>query len=241
VLVTIATPTGTRSFSHAFVLCFSVKLAQMIASQATQIIAAPFAVVGSIGVMLEGLNVHDALKSYGVKPLSLKAGDMKNPITTWGEISDRDLKLKLQDLNESHHDFIELCRSTRQELDPGVCNGRVMSGEKALQSGMTDRILTSEEYIYEKISEGDLVMKLHLISPESEQSRFLRVLQILPHLRQKLQSAVVFLSGGRFATFDGFKHAQLQMHTNLINDMIQGVALASMIYGAVIRSRFWKT
>jgi ClpP class serine protease len=213
----------------------------MIASQASQIIAAPFAVVGSIGVMLEGLNIHDALKSYGVKPLSLKAGDMKNPITTWGEISDRDLKLKLQDLDESHQDFIELCRSTRPELDPSVCNGRVMSGEKALQSGMTDRLLTSEEYIFEKMSEGDLVMKLHLISPESEQSRFLRVLQILPHLRQKLQSAVLaFVPGGIFARFDGFKYAQLQQDTNLINNVIQGFALASMIYGAVIRSGFWK-
>jgi ClpP class serine protease len=213
----------------------------MIASQANQIIAAPFAVVGSIGVMLEGLNIHEALKSYGVKPLSLKAGDMKNPITTWGEISDKDLKLKLQDLDESHQDFIELCRSTRPELDPKVCNGRVMSGEKALESGMTDRILTSEEYIFEKMSEGDLVMKLHLISPESEQSRFLRILQILPHLRHKLQSALAFVSGDKFARFEGFKFAHLQQDANLVNNVIQGVAVATMIYDTVIRSRFWKT
>jgi ClpP class serine protease len=213
----------------------------MIASQASQILAAPFAMIGSIGVITESLNFHDALKSYGVKPLTLKAGDKKNPITSFGEVTDKDVKSVLADLEDTHHNFIELCRSKRPELDPDICNGRVLSGDKALESGMVDRILTSEEYIFEKMTDGDLVMKLHLISPESEHSRFLRVLQILPHIRQKIQSALLFFSGGgRMVKFNGLQHAQMQLDTGAINNVVQGIALASMIHRAIQRSGFWR-
>lgn len=212
----------------------------MIASQATQIIAAPFAVIGSVGVMLEGLNFYDALKSYGVKSIVLKAGDQKNPITSFGQISDKDMKTKLQDLEGAHQDFVSMCRSKRPELDLSVCNGRILNGEKALESGMIDRILTSEEYIFEKISDGDLVMKLHLISPESEHIRFLRALQILPHIRYKLQSALTFLSGGRIAQFDGFRKAQIQFDQDFFSNLVRGVALVAMVHRAIQQSGFWK-
>jgi hypothetical protein len=58
----------------------------MIASQADQLIAAPFASIGSVGVILEGLNFHELAKRYGVQPLVLKAGQSKNPLTTWGYV-----------------------------------------------------------------------------------------------------------------------------------------------------------
>ena len=111
----------------------------MMASQANQILAAPFAVVGSIGVMMEGFNFFEALKNYGVKTISLKAGDMKNPISSFGEVTQKDIKLKEKDLEDAHRDFIELCRSSRPDLDPEVCNGRILSGEKALETGMVWR------------------------------------------------------------------------------------------------------
>ncbi|KAG7368435.1 sohB protein, peptidase U7 family protein [Nitzschia inconspicua] len=219
---------------------FAASGGYMIASQASQIIAAPFAIVGSIGVIMEALNFHEALKSYGVKALTLKAGEMKVPITQFGEVTDKDVKLKLEDLEYTHRDFIELCRSKRPELDPSVCNGRILSGDKALECGLIDRILTSEEYIFEKIADGDLVMKLHLISPDSEHTRFLRVLQILPHIRQKIQSALMSLSGGRVAKFNGLPNAQVQLDMNFVNNLVQGVAFASMIHRAFQRSEFWR-
>lgn len=211
-----------------------------MASQASQILAAPFAMVGSIGVIAEGLNYFEALKNYGIKTISLKAGDMKNPISTFGEVTDKDMKIKQKDLEESHRDFIELCQSSRPDLDPEVCNGRILSGEKALETGMVDRILTSEEYIFEKISDGDLVMKLHLVSPYSEQIRFARILQILPHFGHKFQSALSFLSGGRFSKFSDFRDAKINVDTNTINNIAKGVALASMIQRAVERSQLGK-
>jgi serine protease SohB len=213
---------------------------QMIASQASQILAAPFAIVGSIGVIMENLNFFEALKNHGVKTINLKAGDMKNPVSRFGEVTDKDLKLKQKDLEDAHRDFIELCRSSRPDLDPEVCNGRVLSGEKALETGMLDRILTSEEYIYEKISDGDLVMKIHLVSPYSEQLRFARILQILPHFQHKMRSALSLLSGGRFSGFSELRYAKFNIDTNTFNNIATGVALASMIQNAIQRSQFGK-
>ncbi|OEU17335.1 peptidase S49, partial [Fragilariopsis cylindrus CCMP1102] len=126
----------------------------MIASQATQILASPFAMVGSIGVITETLNFYETLKKYGVKSLVLKAGDMKNPITQYGEVSKEDIQNTQEDLEEIHESFINLCRLRRPALDLEVCNGRVLSGDRALEKGMIDRILTSDEYIMEKMSEG---------------------------------------------------------------------------------------
>lgn len=208
----------------------------MIASQANQILAAPFALVGSIGVMLEALNFNEALKSFGVKALSLKAGDMKNPISTLGEVTDKDVKSRLQELGRTHTDFIELCRSKRPELDPVVCDGRVLAGDMAVESGLIDRILTSQEYIFEKISEGDLVMQLHLISPESEHLRFLRVLQILPSIRKKLRSTLAALSGGPMAQFNGVQNAQAPLKMDSISNLVQGALLASMVRRAIQKS-----
>ena len=203
----------------------------MIASQATQILASPFAMVGSVGVISQSLNFYEILKKYGVKSLVLKAGDSKNPITQFGEVTDEDVKTTQIDLDETHQSFIDLCRSRRPTLDPAVCNGRILSGEMALERGMIDRILTSDEYILEKITEGDLVMKLHLVSGNSERSIIAMALQILPHLRSRFKKFVSTTSNNNLvgklnAAIDG----------NCANKVIQIMGITSMIRRAFMRS-----
>lgn len=200
----------------------------MIASQATQILASPFAMVGSVGVITQSLNYYEILKKYGIKSLVLKAGDSKNPITEFGEVTDEDIETTQIDLNETHESFIELCRSNRPMLDPKVCNGRILSGNTALESGMIDRILTSDEYISEKITEGDLVMKLHLVSGDGERFAIWNALQILPHLKNKfkrLASSNNNIVGKLNAAMDG----------NVVSKAVQIWGLTSMIRRAVLR------
>lgn len=168
----------------------------MIASQATQILASPFAMVGSVGVITESFNFYEILKKNGIRSLVMKAGDSKNPITQFGEVTDEDIKNTQQDLDDIHKSFIELCRSRRPALDLAVCNGRILSGDMALKRGMIDRILTSDEYILEKISEGDLVMKLHLVSGNSERHMIANIFNILPHLKSRFKK-FMFAGGGK--------------------------------------------
>lgn len=160
----------------------------------------------------------------------LKAGDSKNPLTQFGQVTDEDIKTTQKDLDETHASFIALCRSRRPTLDPVVCNGRILSGDKALERGMIDRIITSDEYILEKISAGDLVMKLHLVSGNSERNSVLAALQILPHLKSRFKN-LLFAGGGN--SLVGKLNAV--MDGNFVSKAFQIIGFTSMIRRVVMR------
>ena len=187
----------------------------MIASQLSQIIAAPFAMVGSIGVISEGLNFNKILNKYGIKPLVLKAGEMKNPISTLGHVSDKAVQEETKRLEQVHESFIQLCQTKRSQLDSSICDGSVLIGERAIAYGMVDRVLTSDEYISELIQAGDYVLKLHQTQSRDHTSVFARALDVLPHLKQRIQN--------RNMSMD-----------EVIGRIIQGLALVSMV-----RNRFF--
>lgn len=160
----------------------------MIATQATKLIGAPFAQLGSIGVMSEGLNFNSLLTKHGVKPMILKAGDQKNRLSAFGQVTDEDLKVETKHLEKIHEAFVEMCLSERPALDPSICDGTVMVAAQGFEHGLVDRVLTSEEYIWECIQDGAHVLKLHKASPRAHPHYFLfRALDVLPHLKQKLQ------------------------------------------------------
>ena len=165
---------------------FAASGGYMMASQAHRIVAAPFASVGSIGVILTGLNFHELVRRYGIQPLVLKAGSWKNPLSQFGEISKRDLAHEEERLGQVHTAFKELVANGRPEVVDieEVANGNVFLGTEALDLKLIDAIMTSDEYIVERIRAGDRVLKLH----RSHQARFprrtnLSILDILPHLR----------------------------------------------------------
>ena len=180
----------------------------MIASQATTLIAAPFAQLGSIGVMMEGLNFNKLLTKYGVQPMVLKAGDSKNRLSTFGEVTDADLQDETKRLESIHRAFIDMCLKERPELDSSICDGTVMVALEGIQHGMVDRVLTSEEYIWECIKDGAHVLKLRRASDVHPNFALFQVLNLLPHLKQKLRT----METGKLLSF-----------------ALQGVALAQMI------------
>ena len=155
----------------------------MMASQATRILAAPFAAVGSIGVVMETLNFNKILNTYGVQPLHLTAGEHKNLISTFGEVTDADVKEEQKRLDQMHRAFIDLCISNRPDLDQTVCDGSVLFGAEAQKVGMIDRVQTSDEYICEKLRDGEHVLMLHK-SQGARGRRKLLALDILPHLKR---------------------------------------------------------
>lgn len=136
----------------------------MIASQADRIFASSFAVVGSIGVIREGFNIHDALERYGIKGFALKAGDSKVPLTMLGPVTKGDLMKAQRTLDLMHRAFKDFVVQGRPLLEgdiEDVANGDIHFGEEAMQLSLIDRIVTSEEYLLERVQAGDRVMKLH--------------------------------------------------------------------------------
>ena len=136
----------------------------MIASQADRIFASTFAIVGSIGVIREGFNIHEALERHGIKGFALKAGDSKVPLTMFGQIKKGDLSKAQRTLDLMHRAFKDFVVQGRPVLEADiedVANGDIYFGDKAMELSLIDRIVTSEEYLMERVQAGDRVMKLH--------------------------------------------------------------------------------
>ena len=140
----------------------------MMACQATpgHLYAAPFAMVGSIGVLMETVNVNEVLKRYGVKPLVLKAGKNKAPIKTLGEVTPEELQMAQDDLAVIHKAFQQWVVESRPNVVVSddwiekVCTGAVFLGKEAKELGLVDRVMTSDEYVAERIAAGDRVLRL---------------------------------------------------------------------------------
>lgn len=139
----------------------------MMASQATpgQLFAAPFAMVGSIGVLMETVNLHDILVKNGIKPLIIKAGKNKAPLKTLGEVTPDELKLAQDDANVIHQAFQRWVTKARNLSDSQdwlekVGTGAIFLGGEACELGLVDRVVTSDEYVAERIAAGDRVLRL---------------------------------------------------------------------------------
>ena len=139
----------------------------MVASQATpgRLYAAPFALLGSIGVYTEQVNIHDMLSRLGIRGLKLKAGKSKAPIGTIGKISPTDVEGVQEDLERVHDAFRSLVKDSRngeigRKSIGKVMEGEVYLGQQAKDLGLVDRTITSDEYISERVRAGDRVLRL---------------------------------------------------------------------------------
>lgn len=127
------------------------------------LIAAPFAVVGSIGVIGQTINIHKSLQNWGVQPLVFRGGKDKAPIGLVGEITKEGLA-KVQDMvDKTHRAFkrhVAVARPNMALIMDQVATGDVWIASDALEIGMVDVLMTSDEYIMNRIKEGNRVLKL---------------------------------------------------------------------------------
>lgn len=130
----------------------------MMACVANHIVAAPFAVLGSIGVMAQLPNVHRLLKKHDVDIELHTAGEYKRTLTMLGENTEKGRQKFIQDMEDTHELFKDFVKAERDvvEIDQ-VSTGEVWYGQKALSLNLIDEISTSDEYIYQKVGEADLV------------------------------------------------------------------------------------
>lgn len=127
------------------------------------LLAAPFAVLGSIGVYGQTINIQKTLEGWGVRPLVFKGGKDKAPVGLIGDIT-RDGMAKVQEMIDKTHvafkKHVSACRPTIASDIDAIATGDIWLGYDALNLGLVDRITTSDEYIGEKLSGGARVLKL---------------------------------------------------------------------------------
>jgi ClpP class serine protease len=148
-------------------ICIYILGGYMIActSSPGRLLAAPFAVLGSIGVIGQTINVHKVLEGWGVQPLVFRGGRDKAPVGMLGEVTRQGLA-KVQDMvDDTHRAFKRFVAESRPAVAnriENVATGDVWLGYDALEQGLIDRIVTSDEYIGEKMAQGARVLKLVL-------------------------------------------------------------------------------
>ena len=130
----------------------------MMACVADRIIASPFAVLGSIGVVAQLPNFHRLLKKNNVDFEILTAGEHKRTMTIFGENTDKGRQKFLDDLEDTHVLFKEYVSERRPELDiAAVATGDIWFGKRALEVKLIDEIKTSDEFLIEACDRADVV------------------------------------------------------------------------------------
>ncbi|MFE8032753.1 protease SohB [Thiohalocapsa marina] len=129
----------------------------LMACVANRIVAAPFAVVGSIGVLAEMPNFHRWLERNGVDFELHTAGEYKRTLTLFGENTDEGRAKLREQLEETHQLFKSFIQTYRPDLDLArVATGEYWHGEQALALGLVDALKTSDDYLLAARADADL-------------------------------------------------------------------------------------
>jgi len=144
----------------------------MMACIGEKIISAPFAILGSIGVVAQLPNVHRLLKKHDVDFEVLTAGEFKRTLTVFGENTEKGREKFQEDLETTHELFKNFVARYRPQLAiDEIATGEVWLGMAALGKQLVDELKTSDEYLAERAKDADL-FHLHYAEKKSLQERF---------------------------------------------------------------------
>ena len=129
----------------------------LMACVASRIYVAPFAILGSIGVLAQIPNFNRLLDSHGVDFEQITAGKYKRTVTMFGENTDEDRAKLKEELEEVHGLFKSAVSTYRPDLDlDKVATGEHWYGSRALELGLADEIKTSDELLTELAADREL-------------------------------------------------------------------------------------
>lgn len=127
----------------------------MMACVASRIVAAPFAMVGSIGVLAQVPNVHRLLRKHDIDFEQITAGEYKRTLTVFGENTEQGREKLREDLEEIHEHFKEFIATHRPEVEiDRVATGEVWLGKRAQELGLVDELMTSDDYLISQVDQG---------------------------------------------------------------------------------------
>ena len=129
----------------------------LMACVASQIIAAPFAIVGSIGVIAQLPNFNRLLEEKGVDFEQVTAGRFKRTLTIFGKNTDEGREKLREEIEDVHDLFKTQISAHRPQLDvEQVATGEYWYGSRALDLGLIDEIRTSDDFLAEAVAESDI-------------------------------------------------------------------------------------
>ncbi|HHM4342873.1 TPA: protease SohB [Escherichia coli] len=144
----------------------------MMACVADKIVSAPFAIVGSIGVVAQMPNFNRFLKSKDIDIELHTTGQYKRTLTLLGENTEEGREKFREELNETHQLFKDFVKRMRPSLDiEQVATGEHWYGQQAVEKGLVDEINTSDEVIL-SLMEGREVVNVRYMQRKRLIDRF---------------------------------------------------------------------
>ncbi|ARG97220.1 protease SohB [Legionella micdadei] len=153
----------------------------LMACVANRIIAAPFAIIGSIGVVAQLPNFHRWLKKHNIDIELLTAGEYKRTLTLFGENTEKGREKFQEDLEKIHEAFKTNVLSNRGQLDiDKVSTGEHWLATDAFDLKLVDCLKTSDDYLSEKMQEFN-AFKIAIQGKKSMMEKLLKPVTKLIH------------------------------------------------------------
>lgn len=157
----------------------------MMACVANKILSAPFAIIGSIGVIVQLPNFHRLLKDKHIDFEQHTAGEFKRTITVFGENTEEGREKLQHEIEDIHQLFKNLISENRQGIDiQKVATGEHWLGKQALSLQLVDEIKTSDDYLLERSKDASL----YEISIEVKKAFLARLTSSASLMRDKFAS-----------------------------------------------------
>ncbi|EPJ45548.1 MAG: hypothetical protein OFPII_27120 [Osedax symbiont Rs1] len=129
----------------------------MMACIADRLIAAPFAILGSIGVVAQLPNFHRVLKKHGVDYETFTAGEYKRTVTMFGENTEKGKDKFIEEIQDTHLLFKEFVAQARPLIDiDKVATGEVWFGKRAIEHKLVDELNTSDDFLMNACQTADV-------------------------------------------------------------------------------------
>ena len=131
----------------------------MMACVADEIVAAPFAYIGSIGVLLQLPNFNEWLKKRGIQFEQVAAGKYKRTLTMFGKNTAKDREKSKEELDAIHQQFKHFVAEHRPDVViDDIATGEYWLAQEAYQRGLVDQLMTSDDYLLEQYRKGECLL-----------------------------------------------------------------------------------
>lgn len=146
----------------------------MMACVADSIVAAPFAMIGSVGVVCTVPNFRGLADKVGIALHQLTAGDHKRTIDNYGEITEEKIAMAQKELDTTHRLFIEWVDKNRnangEKMKMTMATGECWYGTEAIKLGLVDSIATS----FETVASRTNVYTIQFIKPNKDDNKWIQ-------------------------------------------------------------------
>lgn len=138
----------------------------LMACVANKILAAPYAIIGSIGVVAQLPNFHRLLKKNDIDFEQITAGAYKRTLSLFGENTEKGREKVQEDVDNIHTLFKDFILAHRDVDMAKVATGEHWHGVHALELKLIDGLITSDDYLLNASAEKD-IYEVHFVSKKS--------------------------------------------------------------------------